>query len=59
MANSELTFKFQPVAKTQISNLIKLLNDKKAVQTTHIPTELIKEFCVFVPRLYTKALITV
>ena len=31
MANSELSFTFQPVTKNQISNLIKLLNDKKAI----------------------------
>ena len=30
MANSELSFTFQPVTKNHISNLIKLLNDKKA-----------------------------
>ena len=47
MTNSELTFTFQPVTKNQISNLIKLLNDKKAVQSTNIPTRLIKELCDF------------
>ena len=47
MTNSELSFTFQPVTKNQISNLIKLLNDKKAVQSTDIPTKLIKEFCDF------------
>ena len=47
MTNSELSFTFQPVKKNQISNLIKLLNDKKAVQSTDIPTKLIKEFCDF------------
>ena len=36
MTNSELTFTFQPVTKNQISNLIKLLYDKKAVQSTSI-----------------------
>ena len=30
MANSDLTFAFEPVRKNQISNLIKLLNDKKS-----------------------------
>ena len=47
MTNSELSFTFQPVTKNQISNLIKLLNDKKAVQSTDIPTKLIKELCNF------------
>ena len=47
MINSELSFKFQPVRKNQISNSIKLLNNKKAVQSTDIPTKLIKEFCDF------------
>ena len=56
MTNSELSFTFQPVTKYQISNLIKLLNDKKAVQSTDILT---KEFCDFFPSLCTKALITV
>ena len=32
MANSELSFTFQPVTKNQIGNLIKHLNDKKAEQ---------------------------
>ena len=45
--NFELTFTFQPVTKNQISTLIKFLNDKKAVQSTDIPTKLIKEFCDF------------
>ena len=45
MTNSELSFTFQNVTKSQISNLIKLLNDEKAVQSTDIPTKLIKEFC--------------
>ena len=47
MTNSELSFTFQPVTKNLISNLIKHLNDKKAVQSTDIPTKLIKEFCDF------------
>ena len=47
MTNSELSFTFQPVTKNQISNFIKFLNDKKAVQSTDIPTKLIKEFCDF------------
>ena len=38
MTNSELSFTFQSVTKNQISNLIKLLNDKKAIQSTDIPT---------------------
>ena len=42
MTNSELSVTFQPVTKNQISNLIKLLNDKKAVQSTDIPTKLKK-----------------
>ena len=47
MKNSELSFIFQPVTKNQISNLIKLLNDNKAVQSTDIPSKLMKEFCDF------------
>ena len=47
MTNSELSFTFQPVTKNQVSNLIKLLNDKKAIQSTDIPTKLIKKFCDF------------
>ena len=61
MTNSELSFTFEPVfvTKNQVSNLIKHLKDKKAVQSTDIPTKLIKEFCDFFPSLYTKELITV
>ena len=47
MTNSERSFTFQPVTKNQISNLVKLLNDKKAIQSTDIPTKLIKKFCNF------------
>ena len=49
MTNSELSFTFEPVfvTKNQVSNLIKHLKDKKAVQSTDIPTKLIKEFCDF------------
>ena len=47
MTSSELSFTFQPVTKNQISNLIKHLIDKKAVQLTDIPTKLIKESCGF------------
>ena len=47
MTRSELTFSFQPVTKEQITNLIRLLNNKKAIQSTDIPTKLIKEYCVF------------
>ena len=49
LTNSELSFTFQPVlvTKDQVSNLIKHLKDKKAVQSTDIPTKLIKEFCDF------------
>ena len=47
MTNSELSFTFQPVTKNQISNLIKLLNNKKAIQSNYIPTKLIKKFCDF------------
>ena len=43
MTNSELSFTLQPVTKNQISNLIKFLNDKKAVQSADKPTKLIKE----------------
>ena len=45
MTNSELSFTFQLVTKNQISDLIKLLNDKKSIQWTDIPTKLIKKFC--------------
>ena len=41
MKNSELAF--QPVTKNQISKSIELLNDKKLVQSTDIPTKLIKK----------------
>ena len=47
MTYSELTFPFQPVTKEQITNLIRLLNNKKALLSTYIPTKLIKEYCVF------------
>ena len=47
MTNFEIAFTFEPVTKNQISNLIKLLNDKKAVQSTDVPTKLVKEFCDF------------
>ena len=47
ITNSELSFTFQPVTKYQTSNLIKHLNDKKAVQSTDVRTKLIKEFCDF------------
>ena len=47
MTNFELSFTFQPVTKNQISNLIKHLNDKKIVQSTDIPTKLIKKFFDF------------
>ena len=43
MTNYELTFTFQPVTKNQISKLIKLSNDKKAVQPTDISTKSIKD----------------
>ena len=46
MTSTRLSFTFQPVTKNQISNLIKLLNDKKAIQSTDIPTKLIKKFSV-------------
>ena len=45
ITKSELSFIFQPVTKNQISHLIKLLNDKKAVQSTDTPNKLIKEIC--------------
>ena len=47
MTNLELSFTFQPVTKTQISNLIEIWNDEIALQSTDIPTKLIKEFCDF------------
>ena len=47
MTHSKLTFSFQPVTKEQITNLIRLLNNKKAIQSTDIPTKLIKEYCIF------------
>ena len=60
LRNSKLCFTFQPVTKNhQISNLIKLLNDKKAVQSTDTATKLIKNSMISFPSLYTKVLITV
>ena len=47
MTNYELSFTFQPVTNNQISNIIKVLNDKKAIQSTDIPTKLIKKLCDF------------
>ena len=47
MINAELAFTFQPVTKNLINKLIKLLNDKKPVESTDLPTNLIKEFCDF------------
>ena len=47
MIKSELTFTFQPGTKYQISIIIKLLNDKKAIQSTDITTKLMKGFCGF------------
>ena len=47
MTNSELSFIFQPATKNQISNLIKHIKDKKAVQSTDILIKLITEFCDF------------
>ena len=47
ITNFELTFTFQPVSKDQISNLIKHLNGKKAVQSADISSKLIKEFSDF------------
>ena len=57
MANSELSFTFQPVTKNQISNLIKLLNGKKAAPSTDIPAKLIKEFCDSFPEFIYKSII--
>ena len=54
--NSELSFTFQPVTKNQISNSIKHWNDKKAVQSTDIPTKLIKEFCDFISEFIYKSI---
>ena len=47
MTRSELTFSFQLVTKEQITNLIRLLNNKKAIQSIDTPTKLIRENCVF------------
>ena len=47
ITHSEFTFSFQPVTKEQITDLIRLLNNKTATQSTDIPTKLIKEYCVF------------
>ena len=48
MTNSELTFTFQSFTKNKSNKqLMKLCNDKKASQSTGIPTKLIKEFCDF------------
>ena len=46
MTHSELTFSFQPVLKEEITNLIRLLNNKEAIQSTDVPTKLIKQYCV-------------
>ena len=43
MTNSELTFTSQSV----INQIRKLLNNRKIVQSTDIPTKLIKESCDF------------
>ena len=42
--NCEISFLNQPVKKNQVSKLLKLSNDKKAVQSTDITSKLIKEF---------------
>ena len=44
ITNSELSFRFQPVTKNWF---IKIVNDKKTVLSTDIPTKLTKEFCDF------------
>ena len=52
MINSELAFTFQPVTKNLINKSIKLLNDKKAVDSTDLPTNSIKEFRDFCEFIY-------
>ena len=47
MSHSELRFSFQPVTKEQITNSIRLPNNKKTMQSTDIPTKFMKEYCVF------------
>ena len=47
MSHSELRFSFQLVTKEQITNSIRLANNKKAMQSTDIPTKFMKEYCVF------------
>ena len=47
MTNLNFLLHFTLFTKNQISNLIKLLNNKKAVELTDIPTELIKQLCDF------------
>ena len=42
MTHTELTLSFQSVTKEQITNLIRVLNNKKTIQSTDIPTKLIK-----------------
>ena len=37
----------QSVTKEQVTNLIRLLNNKKAIQSTDITTKLRKEYCAF------------
>ena len=59
MTRSELTFLFQTGTKEQITNLIRLLNNKKAIQSTDIPTKLIKYIGFSFLILYTKASIFV
>ena len=54
MTHSKLTFSFQPITKERISNLIRLLNNKKAIQSTDIPTKLIKKYCVFFSKFIQK-----
>ena len=52
--HSELTFSFVPVTKEQITNLIRLLNNRKAIQLTHIPTKLINNIVLSFLNLCTK-----
>ena len=56
MTNSELSFTFQPITINQISNLMKLLNEKKAIQSPDIPTKLVKKICNFLSEFIYKSI---
>ena len=47
MEDSDSSFTFQHVPKDKITKTIKMLEPKKVVQPSDIPTKLIKSFCFF------------